>query len=875
MAWWSEVAERLRALTRRGKLEAELEDEIRLHIELETEANLKAGMEPAAARREALRRLGGVEKVKEDVRDERGVRPLEDFVADIHFAARSLRKAPGFTAAVVLTLALGIGANTAIFSVLNGVVLRPLDFPNSDRLVQVCEEHESVAGFCTNSFVNVRDFNARSRAFERLGAGRGWPFTLRGTEGTESIRGGLADAELFRVFGVSPAVGRGFEETDLGPDAAPVVLLSHSTWRTRFGADPDLVGGGITIDDQRATVIGVLPPETSLPGLSGIEIWRPIPFDYAEASNREWRGFRAVGRLRPAVSVEDGVADLQAVAAVLADEYPDTNAGWSLRGNSLHQAVVGGSRRALNVFMGAVGFVLLIGCANVANLLMARSARREREFAVRRSLGAGAGRLARMLLAEGLLLAAAGATLGLLLAVWSVRTFVAVAPGGIPRVEAVSVDGVAVLFTGATAALATLLFGVLPALRASRPNLVAALRTGPHSGGRVRLGARAALVTGEVALGLVLLVGAGLLGRAFLEVAAWDPGFDRDRLATFWSLASDGKYETGQEVVAAFEVISEELLTLPSIIATGTASAGPLFGGRETISFRVPGADADGTAESPVARWYDMNPGYFRAMGIPLVEGRYFDAADDSAGAPVAIVNRTLASRFFPEGRAVGGRIELEGRGPVDVIGIVADIRPFRPDAMPEPEIYWPIAQRTRGASYFIIRTGGDPAALERAVRARVAAVAPDISISRFRTMDDLVGGGLVSPRFNLIVLAIFAAVALCLAAIGIYGVISYNVSRRTHEIGLRKALGADRERIVGQIVRQGFRPALAGLVLGLVGVAALTRLMAGMLYGVRPTDPVTLVAVTVAFAIIASVACWIPARRAAALEPTAAMRVE
>jgi len=875
VAWWRENAERLRTLVRRDAMEADLADEIRLHIELETEENMRTGMEPEEARRAALKRFGGVEKIKEEVRDERGVRPLEDFVADMRFAVRSLRKTPGFTAAVVLTLALGIGANTAIFSVLNGVVLRPLDFPDPDRLVEVCEEHESVAGFCTASFVNVRDFDARSRTFERLGAGRGWPFILRGPEGAESVRGGLADDQLFRVFGVSPALGRGFEEADLGPNAAPVVLLSHSVWRTRFGSDPDLVGSDITIDDQRSTVVGVLPAGPGIPGLEGVEIWRPIPFDHADPSNRQWRGFGAVGRLREGIPVGEGLADLRSVAAALGDEYPDTNAGWGLRGISLHDSVVGGSRRALNVFMGAVGFVLLIGCANVANLLMARSARREREFAVRRSLGAGAGRLARMLLAEGLLLAAAGAATGLLLAVWAVRTLVALAPSGVPRVESVTVDGTATLFTVAVAAFATLLFGVLPALRASRPNLVAALRTGPERAGRMRLGARAILVTGEVALGLVLLVGAGLLGRAFLEVAAWDPGFERDRLVTFWALASDGKYETGQEVVASFEEIEAQLKALPSVDAIGTASAGPLFGGRETIAFRVPGTDSDVGAELPLARWYDMDPGYFAAMGITLLEGRYFNAADDSAGGPVAIVNRSLASRFFPEGRAVGVRIELEGRGPADVIGVVADVRPFRPDAVVEPEIYWPIAQRTRFASYFLLRTRGDPANLERTVRARVAAVAPDVSVSRFRAMDDLVAGGLVSPRFNLVILAIFAAVAVCLAAIGIYGVISYNVSRRTHEIGLRKALGADRDRIVGQIVRQGFAPALSGLVLGIAGALALTRLMAGMLYGVKPTDPVTLVSVTLGFALIASVACWIPARRAAALEPMEAMRVE
>jgi predicted permease len=867
--------ERLRALVRRDEMEADLADEIRLHIELEIEENIRAGMEPEAARRAALLRFGGVEKTKEDVRDERGVRPLEDLVADVRFAARSLRKTPGFTAAVVLTLALGIGANTAIFSVLNGVVLRPLDFPDSDRLVELCEEHESVTGFCTTSFVNVRDFDARNRTFERLGAGRGWAFILRGLDGAESVRGGLADHQFLRVFGLSPAMGRPFDEGDLGPDAAPVVLLSNTLWRTRFGSDPDLMGSDITIDDQRATVIGILPPGPEIPRLEGVEIWRPIPFDYADPSNRQWRGFMAAGRLQPGIPIEAGVADLQSVAAVLASEFPDTNAGWGLRGTSIHDSVVGGSRRALSVFMGAVGFVLLIGCANVTNLLLARAAHREKEFAVRRSLGAGTGRLARMLLTEGLLLASAGAAAGLLLAVWAVRAFVALAPGGIPRVDAVTVDGTAILFTATVAVFATLLFGILPALRASRPNLVAALRTGPAGTGRMRLGTRAALVTGEVALGFVLLVGAGLLGRAFLGVAAWEPGFERDRLAMFWALASDGKYATGHEVVASFEEIAADLGALPSVRSIGTTSAGPLFGGRETIAFRGPGAGGEGETDTPVARWYDMDPGYFRAMGIPLLEGRYFEASDDSASAAVAIVNQTLAHRFFPADGAVGGRIDLEGRGPVTVIGVVADVPPFRPDDVAEPEIYWPIAQQTRFASYFVLRTNADPTAIEKAVRARVTIVAPDVSISRFQTMDDLVGSSLVSPRFNLVVLSIFAAVALCLAAIGIYGVIAYNVSRRTQEIGLRKALGADRDRIVRQIVRQGFAPAFAGLVLGLAGAILLTRLLAGMLYGVRPTDPVTLFSVTIGFALIAWVACWIPARRAARLEPMEAMRVE
>lgn len=875
MAWWSGSIERLRALLRRGEMEAELDEEIRLHIELETEANVRAGMDRAAARREALLRFGGVERVKEEVRDERGVRPLEDLATDLRVAVRSLRKTPGFAAAVVLTLALGIGANTAIFSVLNGVVLRPLDYPDPDRLVRLCEEHESVAGFCTNSFVVVRDFSERSRAFERIGAGRGWSFILRGSEGGENVRGGIVDAELFRVLGLSPVIGRGFGQEDLGPDAAPVAVLSHAAWRVRFGADPDLVGSPITLDDERVTVVGVLPPDAVVPGLDAVEVWRPIPFDPTDPRVRDWRGFRAIGRLRPEIPLEDGLADLRAVAAELGREFPETNAGWGVRGTPLHDDVVGDTRRALHIFMGAVAFVLLIGCANVANLLMARSARRERELAVRRSLGAGRGRLARMLLTEGWLLAITGAGLGLLLAVWGVRTFVALAPPGLPRVDTVAVDGTAVLFTAVVAGLATLAFGAIPALRASRPDLVGALRAGPERGGRMRLGARAGLVVAEVALGLVLLVGAALLGRAFAGLTAWDPGFDRHGLVTFWALASDGRYDTGHQVVATFEEIATELETLPSVHSVGAASAGPMFGGRETIQFRVGGAAERGRADAPVARWYDMDPGFFRTLGVPLLEGRYFDAADDSSGTPVAIVNQTLARRFFPGRSAVGGRIELEDRGTVSVVGVVADVRPFRPDAAIEPEIYWPVAQRTRFATYFVLRSTRDAAALEEAVRRRVADAAPYVSLSSFRTLDELVGSGLVSPRFNLAVLGVFAGVALVLAAIGVYGVIAYNVSRRTHEIGLRKALGADRRDIVAHIVWQGLAPAAAGLALGLLGAVALTGLMTGMLYGVEPGDPATLAIATAGLGLVSAAACWIPARRASRLEPMDAMRVE
>lgn len=875
MSWWTEVTERVRALAKRVDMEADLNEEIQLHLRLQTESHIRAGMTPAEARREALREFGGVEGVKEQVRDERGVGPIMNLVSDLRFAARSLRRSPGFTATVILTLALGIGANTAIFSVLNGVVLRPLSFPEPDRLVEICEEHESVAGFCVGSFVNARDFSARSRAFERIGAARGWPFILRGEEGAEGIRGGLADANLFRVLGLVPARGRGFVEDDLGPLAEPVVVLAHSTWRTRFGSDPRVLGASITIDDQGATVVGILPPGTGVPGLEGVEIWRPIPFDYGDPSNRDWRGFGVVGRLRPGLSVADGVADLQAVASSLGQEYPDTNLGWTVRGRSLHESVVGASRGALRIFMGAVGFVLLISCANVANLLMARSASRETEFAIRRSLGAGAGRLARMLLAEGLVLSLSGAAIGLWLAAGAVRAFVALAPANVPRVDEIAVDGSAILFTAVVTVLATLLFGLLPAIRGSRPDLMSSLRTGPERGGRMRLGARAALVTCEVALGLVLLVGAGLLGKAFLEVSSWDPGFERQGLATFWALASDGKFETGREVVGSFERMADEIRALPSVESVGMASAGPLFGGRETIAFRVGGQEISAGGELPVARWYDMDPGYFRTMGIPLQEGRYFDATDDSAAAPVAIVNRTLADRFFEAGQAVGSRLELEGRGAVDVVGVVADVLPFRPDAAPEPEIYWPIAQWTRFASFFVIRTSGDPASLERLVRARIAVVEPDVSVSRYRPLEDLVKTGLTSPRFNMAVLGVFSAVALFLAAIGIYGVIVYNVSRRTHEIGLRKALGADDSRIVGLVVGQGLRPVAAGLALGLAFVIALTRFMTGMLYGVAPTDPATLAAVVATLTIVAVVACWIPARRAAALEPMEAMRMD
>ncbi len=794
---------------------------------------------------------------------------------DIKYSLRIIGKNPGFAAVAILTLGLGIGANTAIFSVVNSILFRPLPFPNAGRLIVLCEENPAVAGFCVASPPNVEDWSRQSRAIEEFGIGRDWAFILKTETGSEGLNGGLATPSFFRVLGLNAQVGRLFLPDDQQLGRNNVAVLSHGTWRSQFGGDPSIVGRVISLDNHSYTVVGVLPAGVEVPRLENVEIWTPLHIDPRAEEHRDWRGFKTYGRLAEDATLDEALEEMNVIAGRLAEAYPATNEGWTISISPLQDHVVGSIRATLLIFLGAMGFVLLIGCANVANLLLARATERRREFAVRAAIGAGRSRLVRLLLTESLLLALIAGALGLVLSFWAVEAFVGLAPGGIPRLDEVGIDRSVLAFAMMLSVATCVAFGLAPALLASRLDLNQSLKEGDQrSPGRSGSRLRSALVISEVALALVLLIGAGLLTRTFVELLRWEPGFDQSNLMVTWLLASDGKYSNASQVAELFDAAVQDVASLPSVVSVGTTSAGPLFGGREPDEFTIAGRPTPEPGQAPVARRYDIDPGYFRTLGIPLQRGRDFNAADTRGAPPVAIINETLARRYFPGEDPIGQQVTMLG-GPMTIVGVVGDVQPFRAGDPIEPEIYWPFKQRPRYATYLLIRTASDPTATIRPAEQRLRALDPDMEISTFRTMGELVGRQLVRPRFNMLLIGVFASVALLLAAIGIFGVISYSVAQRTREIGVRVALGAADGDIFRSVVGRGMTLTLTGVALGLVGAFGVTRVLSSLLVGVRPTDPLTFVSIAILLMLVALLACYVPARRAMRVDAMVALRSE
>jgi putative ABC transport system permease protein len=794
---------------------------------------------------------------------------------DLKYSLRKLARSPGFAAVAIVTLGLGIGANTAIFSVVNSILLRPLPFPEAERLVIVCEENPAVAGYCIASPPNVEDWSEQSRTIEELGVGRDWPFILKLEGASEGLNGGLATPGFFRVLGLRPQLGRLFlpEDQELGRNN--VAVLSYGLWLSRFGGDPEIINREITLDDRSFMVVGVLPAGVRVPQLEGIEIWTPLHIDPRDEQHREWRGFRAYGRLAPGATLGEAQDEMNVIADRLARSYPTTNEGWAISVAYLQDQVVGSIRATLLIFLGAMGFVLLIGCANVANLLLARATERRREFAVRAAIGAGRWPLVRLLLTESLVLALLGGALGLLLSLWAVDAFVALAPGNIPRLSEVGVDSLVLAFATLLSVVTCIVFGLAPAVYATRLELSQAVKEGDQrSPGRSGFRLRSALVITEVALALVLLIGAGLLTRSFVRLLSWEPGFDRSNLMVVWLLASDGKYSNAHQVAELFRLAVEEVESLPTVVSVGATSAGPLFGGREPDEFTIAGRPTPQPGEYPVARRYDVGPNYFRTLGTPLLRGRGFTDTDAQTAPPVAIVNETLARRYFPGVDPLGQQVTMLG-GPMTIVGVVADVQPLRVGDPIEPEIYWPYRQRPRYATYLLMRTASDPANAVRPIESRLQALDPDMEISSFRTMEELLDRQLVRPRFNMLLIGVFASVALLLAAIGIYGVISYSVAQRTREIGVRVALGAEERDIFGSVVGRGMILSVSGIAIGLVGALAVTRVLSSLLVGVRPTDPLTFAAIAALLMLVAFLASYVPARRASRVDAIVALRSE
>jgi len=880
MRFLRRLAFRLRAIFFPGRMEKALREEMDFHLEMEARKHMAEGLPPQEAVRQARRDFGGVEYHKEKARESWGIGMIQDFKRDALHTLRGLRRNPGFALVSILTLGIGIGANTGIFSVVNGILLRDLPFPESDRLVFLCETMPDESGGCiTASTPNVSDWSERSNAFEEIGAFRWWGHILTGADGAQGVNTLIATPEFFQVMGYQPARGRLFQPSDQGSGVQTVAVLDYDFWQSRFGGDPDVVGSIINLNGASMEVIGVMqegqkPP--ALEGEPGADIWLPLHFNPRDNAQRNWRGFYAVGRLAPGASLEVAEQEMSVIRQGLVEEHPDTNTEWGLRLMTLHDRVVGGVRATLLFFLGAVGVVLLITCANIANIILARMSSRELELGIRTSLGASTGRLVALLLNEGLVLALLGSAVGLFLAWIGIPFFVSLAPAGIPRLEGVAIDLPVLLFTLGLALFATLLFGVAPLARARRIQPMTALRGGRHGKAKAFLGGmNGILVVSEVALALALLVGAGLLTRSFASFYRWNPGIDREHLLVVSTFANTGDYDTREAIVNLYRNLDEELASLPGVRAVGRTSAGPLFGGREGQQV-FPEGQAASTEQGIQARWYDVSPGYFESLGVPLVTGRMLTPRDDESAPSVAVINQALAERLWPGenplGRVIWGELHNYSW---EVVGVVANVPPLDPDAPVDPEMYWPQAQRPRPVTFFTIRTSVDPASVQGLVANRIKSVDPNLQVGQVRGYDELVNRYLVQPRFNMLLIGIFSGVAMILAAVGIYGVVSRSVAARTREIGIRVALGAPGTRVLREVMKNSLGMAGAGVGAGLVLALFMSRFIRSLLHGIVPTDPLTYATVALGLFGVAALASFIPAFGAARVSPMESLREE
>lgn len=805
---------------------------------------------------------------------------LDTLRQDLRLALREIVRAPAFSAPAILVLALGIGASVAVFSVVDHVLFRPLPIRDPGRVVTICETGPRSSDYCTVSTPNLLDWARRSPSVEVMGAARTESMALRTAAGARGVSVGITTPGFLHALGVAPERGRMLTATDGPPRGdGKVAVVSHAFWSRELGGDPDVLGHTIVLDGDTYRVIGVLPRGTSVPRLGYAQVWVPLPWDPATAKYRNWRGFVSAARLAPGVSVQQAQAELRRAESGLAAAYPEAVRGWSVDVHPMRAYLVRSARPLLLALLSAVALVLLLACTTVSGLVLARAVGRRRDMAVRYALGAGRGRLAARLLVEGVVLAALGGGAGALLAVWGVHAFRALAPAGIPRLDQVSVDGPVLLVAGLVTLAAGLVVGLLPALRLREEDL------GQLFGGargtsvdRRTHRSRRVLVAGQLAMALVLVTGSGLLLRSFANLLDWRPGFDTEHLLTFWTFASHGKYPEPPRVLSLYRLIGARLEGLPGVRSVGTVSAGPLFGGGDGLTPLLIAGRGWTREEAPGVAWYDAGPGYFRTLGESLLRGRTFRESDDASSPAVAVVNQAMAHRFWPDGDPVGATLtlpQLDSTRTVRVVGVVSDVAPFLPDRSVEPEIYLSNRQRTRWATYFVVRSDGDPAALAPAVRRALAGIDPDLEASNLGTMRDHIGAELVEPRFEMMVVSTFAVIAMLLGVLGLYGLIAYTTGARAGEIGMRLALGASPRRIVWWVMGDAARTLLAGGLAGVGGGLLFARLLRGTLHGVALTDPLTFGAAVCLLGSCSLLAALRPALRAARVDPMRALREE
>ncbi|HEU4713071.1 MAG TPA: ABC transporter permease [Pyrinomonadaceae bacterium] len=801
---------------------------------------------------------------------------MDTLLRDVRYGFRSLLKRPGFTAIALIALALGIGANTAIFSLVNAVVLQPLPYAEPDRLVWAWGKFPG-GNRASVSPPDFLDFRAQNKTFEQFAASFGMPMPVNLTGGGEPQRltASVVTGNYFDAFGVTPALGRGFSLDNERPGNDQVVVLSHALWQKRFGGNPDIVNQRITLDGKSFEVVGVMGEDVRFP--QKVELWVPINFEASpDMKVRAAHFIRPIGRLKPGVTLAQAQADTDAIAAQLEQQYPESNRGWGLRLESLHERLVGSSRTTLFILFGAVGFVLLIACTNVANLLLVRAASRQREIALRTAVGASRGRIVRLLITESLLLALMGGGLGALVAVWGIDLLVTLSTGSIPVTADVKIDTTVLAFTLVTSLITGLLFGLVPALRTMNVNLTDALKDGGRtsSEGALRNRTRSLLVVFESAVAVVLLVGAGLLVRSLIALQNTNPGFEANGVLTMRVDLPRAKYDSREKAAGFFKDLETRVGGLPGVETVGMITELPLSGQANDAPFTVEGRATANPAQKFGADFRRVNQNYFHSLRIPLLRGRDFTEQEVRQSENVIVVSQQLVDTVFPNEEPLGKRLmTVMDDKPYEIIGVVGDIRHRSLEFAPYAAMYMPT--REHGGTNVVIRTQGDPLTLVPAVRGVVQAIDPDQPIAAIRTMDEWVDTSTATPRYRTTLLALFAALAMILAATGIYGVMSYSVAQRTHEIGVRMALGARRVDVLRLVVRQGMLLVVIGLAIGLAGAVALTRVLATLLFGVTAKDPLTFVAVAALLSAVALIACYIPARRATKVNPLEALRYE
>ena len=888
MKWFNILRDRIRALRQRETVIHDIDREMRLHLELQVEANIKAGMSPDEAREKAMRGFGNVNRAVDAAYDVKGGGLFETLIQDIRYGVRMLAKHKAFTAVAVVTLALGIGANTAIFSVVNELLLSPLPYRNAEQIVLLWEVSPEGRHQNTTSRANFRRWREQQTSYQDIAAFTDQRVNLTGNGEPEELSAQFATPPIFSVLGVDPLLGRTFLPEDGEAGKPSVAVLSYPLWQRRFGGQSNILGQQLTLNGAKTTVIGVMPPsfQFHIKSRSGTgrpaELWTVLPMPTGGTANERGRFLSVVGRLKDGVSADQAAAELRTIAVRLSDEAPEFNKNFSAEVLPLRDQFFGNVRRPLWLMLGAVGFVLLIACANVANLLLSLATSREKEIAVRAALGARRFRIVRQLLTESLLLALVGSVLGLGFAYLGIKALVLISPRDLVSLQGVGLNLTVLGWTLAVSLLTGIIFGLAPALHVSRLNLNDSLKEGGKSesaqaGGSRRL--RSALVVSEIALAVVLLASAGLLIRSFIRLQQVDRGFETDNLLTMVVRVPDARYREDAQFVNFFSQVLERTRNLPSVRSAGMVNYLPLYGGLgSNTGFKIEGRPEPPPGQGPSTDVRVADAGYFPAMGIPLLRGRNFSDSEQREPKHVILINEALARLHFPDEDPIGRRLDVamfEKPQPAEIIGVVGNVRYDSLIDESPPAVYFPHPDLTYPFMTLVFRTDGEPTAIAPAVQREIRALDPNQPVSDVRTMNQVMADWVSRSRFNTLLLGLFAGLATLLSAVGIFGVMNYSVALRTREIGLRLAIGAQPRQVLLLILRQGLMLTVAGVVLGLAAAFALTRLLSGLLFGVEAVDVTTFTSISILLVLVSLLACYLPARRAMRIDPLSALRYE